>query len=136
MTRGHGEKLSRLQDQAIAALLAKSSIEDAAAELNITAKTLRNWLADAGFAAAYRQARRDLVSQVAARLQNAAGEAVAALVAIVRDPEAPASARVSGARTILEFTGRAVETEDLTARIEALERSAAARDGKQIRAVS
>jgi len=129
-------KLDRQKEQAIAALLAKPTIEEAAAAVGIGYATLRRWLQDPGFATEYRRARRDLVSQVAAQLQSAAGEAVAALVAIVRDPEAPASARVSGARTILEFTSRAVETEDLTARIETLERAAAARDGKSIRAVS
>ena len=36
----------------------------------------------------------DLVSQVVVQFKSAAGEAVAAPVAIVRDPEAPASARV------------------------------------------
>jgi hypothetical protein len=129
-------KMDRQKEQAIAALLAKPTIEEAAAAVGIGYATLRRWLQDPGFATEYRRARRDLVSQVAAQLQSAAGEAVAALVAIVRDPEAPASARVSGARTILEFTSRAVETEDLTARIETLERAAAARDGKSIRAVS
>ena len=78
----------------------------------------------------------DLVSQVVVQFKSAAGEAVAALVAIVRDPEAPASARVSGARTILEFTGRAVEIVDLHVRIQKLEQEAAARAAQPIRAAS
>jgi hypothetical protein len=82
-------KLDRQKEQAIAALLAKPTIEEAAAAAGIGYATLRRWLQDPGFASEYRRARRDLVSQVAAQLQSAAGEAVSALVAIVRDAEAP-----------------------------------------------
>jgi hypothetical protein len=129
-------KLERQKEQAIAALLSKPTIEEAAAAVGIGYATLRRWLQDPGFADEYRRARRDLVSQVAAQLQNAAGEAVVALVTIVNDPEAPASARVSSARTILEFTSRAVEVEDIQARLEALERAAVERGDPKLKAVS
>jgi len=41
---------------------------------------------------------------------------------VMNDTESPASARVSAARAILEIAVKAVELEDLEARIEELER--------------
>jgi len=41
---GHGAKLPRLQEQAIAALLAQRSIAEAARTIDVGAQTLRRWL--------------------------------------------------------------------------------------------
>src|SRR5262249_52012194 len=58
---GHGEKLSRKQEQAIAALLEKPSLAEAAAAVSLNEKTLRRWLReDRGFQDAYRAARQEL----------------------------------------------------------------------------
>ena len=46
-------------------------------------------------------------------MQQATGEAVETLRQVMQDPEAPASAKVSAARTILETAVKAVELEDL-----------------------
>ena len=40
---GHGDKLSRKQEQAIAALLAEPTIEAAAPKADIGLTTLKNW---------------------------------------------------------------------------------------------
>jgi len=95
----HGEKLSRKQELAIAALLTCSAIADAAKQCSIGEVTLHRWLKDATFQAAYREARRQ----------------------VMQAAEAPASAKVSAAKTILETAVKAVELEDLEARIVALE---------------
>jgi uncharacterized protein (UPF0147 family) len=134
--KGHGEKQSRVQEQAIAALMSQPTIGEAAKVAGIGVETLRLWLKDPVFSDAYRRARRELMSEVSAQLQRAATSAVRALEEITNDPEAGASARVSAARTLLEFGARTVETEDLSARIEALERAAAERDGSKLKAVS
>jgi len=46
-------------------------------------------------------------------VQQATGEAVETLRQVMQDPEAPASAKVSAARTIPETAVKAVELEDL-----------------------
>ena len=46
-------------------------------------------------------------------MQQATGEAVETLRQVMQDPEAPASAKVSAARTIPETAVKAVELEDL-----------------------
>lgn len=118
---GHGEKLSRKQEQAIAALLTAPSITEAAQQTGIGEQTLFRWLKDPAFAEAYRQARRQVVQQAITQLQAACGEAVENLRVIMGNPEAPASARVSAARTVLEMAVKAVELEDLEQRLSALE---------------
>jgi hypothetical protein len=118
-------KLTRKQDQAIAALLSCPSILDAARQSGVAEVTLYRWLKLDGFQAGYTTARRAVVQQAIVQLQSACGEAVETLRVIMRDPEAPASARVSAAKTILETAVKAVELEDLEARLTALEAQSA-----------
>jgi hypothetical protein len=63
---GHGEKLTRKQEQAIAVLL-------------IGEKTLRRWLAEPAFTTAYRSARQQLVESALAMLQQSTEAAVQTL---------------------------------------------------------
>ena len=51
------------------------------------------------------------------QVQQATGEAVATLRQVMQAADAPASAKVSAAKTILETAVKAVELEDLEARI-------------------
>ena len=119
--KAHGEKLSRKQELAIAALLTCSAITDAAKQCGIGEVTLHRWLKEPTFQAAYREARRQVVQQAIVQVQQATGEAVATLRQVMQAADAPASAKVSAAKTILETAVKAVELEDLEARIVALE---------------
>jgi hypothetical protein len=119
---GHGEKLSRKQEQGIRALLLQPTLVDAATAIGVDERTLRRWLReDAAFQIAYREARRAVVQHAIAQVQHATGEAVATLRQVMQDPEAPASARVSAAKAILETAVKGIEIEDLAARIAILE---------------
>jgi len=118
---GHGEKLSHKQERAIAALLVAPSVTAAAQQIGVNENTLLRWLKDTAFEAAYREARRAVVQHAIAQVQRATGEAVETLRAVMQDPAAPASARVSAAKTILETAVKAVELEDVEARLAALE---------------
>jgi hypothetical protein len=82
---------------------------------------LHRWLKDAGFQAAYREARRQVVQQAVVQVQHATSTAVQTLLAVMQNTNAPASAKVSAAKTIFETALKAVELEDLEARIAALE---------------
>ncbi len=118
---GHGEKLSRKQDQAIAALLAASNIPDAAVQAGVGERTLYRWLQDAVFQRAYREARRQVVQHAIVQVQHACEGAVATLRAVMENADAPASARVSAARVVLDTSIKAVELEDIEQRLVALE---------------
>jgi hypothetical protein len=58
---GHGEKLSRKREKAIAALLTEPTIAQAAKAAGIGEKTLRRWLKSPEFSLAYDAARRELI---------------------------------------------------------------------------
>jgi len=114
-------KMTRKKHIAIAALLDQPTIKKSAEVAGIGEVTLHRWLQDEQFREDYRKARGEVVSQAIARLQKASGEAVDTLRAIMKDDSKPASARVTSARTILDTALKALEIEDLAARIERLE---------------
>jgi hypothetical protein len=112
----------RQKEAALSGLLCSSTIAKAAQSAGISEGTLLRWLkTDETFKADYQAARRAVVSHAVAQLQRASGGAVSVLCAVASDKEAPASSRVGAARAILDFAFRAVELEDLQARVEALE---------------
>ena len=118
---GHGQKFSRRQETVISTLLTCPSLTEAAHQAGIGEATLRRWLKDDAFAEAYREARRQVVQHAIGALQHACSQAVDALKTIMSNPEAPASARVSAAKTVLELALKAVELENIEERLTALE---------------
>ena len=122
--QGAGAKLTAKQERAIAALLAHSTIEAAASSLGVNAATVYRWLGEPCFVAAYRGARRRAVEQAIARLQQVSSAAVAVLLQVAGDKGVNASTRVAAASKILDLSLRAVEIEDIQARLEALEQAA------------
>jgi hypothetical protein len=117
-------KLTRKQEALISALLTTPTLAAAAQTVGIGEVTAWRWLKEPTVQAAYRDARRAVVQQAITQVQQATGEAVETLRAVMQDPEAPASARVSAARVVIETAVKAVELEDLEARITALEQQA------------
>ncbi len=116
-------ELSPKQHKVIAALLSEPTIGAAAVKCDIGERTLYTYLAEPAFAEAYRTARREAVSQAVAQLQRISSEAVLVLQTVMNDNTKPASARIMAARSVLEFAIKAVELEDLEARLSALEAS-------------
>lgn len=125
--KGHGEKLTRKKEKAIKALLECETHTEAAKAAGIAEITLYRWMQEADFREAFRNAKRRVLDQSITKLQKATGKAIKALLAVVEDEKAPASARVSGAKVILETAVKAIEIEDLEARVEKLEQSVGVR---------
>lgn len=123
-------KVEHKTDQAVAALISCGSIAEAAQVAGIGERTLYSWLADKDFQEQYRSARREVVGQALAQLQRVSSLAVNTLSDIMSDKEAPASSRVSASKAVLELAVRAVELEDVMARLENLEEEVA-RSGQQ-----
>ena len=116
---GHGEKLTRKHEQAIAALLSASSIKAAAIEAGIGEATLWRWLQLPDFQTAYRAARRQIVERAVSELEAACGEAVETLKRNLHC-ENPA-VEIRAAQIILEQGIKGVELMDLQERVERLE---------------
>lgn len=113
-------KLTPRQEQAVAVLLGVPDHAQAAALIGCGVSTLRRWLADPAFQAAYRAARRAVVEQAVAQLQRASGEAVAALHRNLNAPR-PGD-QIKAALGILDRAARGVELIELAERLAALER--------------
>jgi hypothetical protein len=114
--------LSRKQERAISALLYEKTTKEAAEISGVTETTLWRWLKDDAFNKAYVEARRLATSQAIAQIQQAGGDAVKTLCTVMNDTQAPASSRVTAAKTVLELGIKAVELEDMAQRLSELEK--------------
>lgn len=123
---GHGSKFGRKQEEAIIALLSHRSIEDAAQAIHVAPRTLLRWMGEHEFDAAYRKAKRTSFRQSVARLQQASTAAVSTLLKVMVDPSTPASTKVRAADSVLSHSAKAIEIEDIEARVSELERAAEA----------
>lgn len=121
--KGHGQKMTRTKEKAVAALLSEPTIAAAAKRAGIAESTILRWLKLPEFAELYRQGKRESVGAAVSSLQRACCDATNALREIAANKQAPASARVSAARSILEIGFKAIELEDVLTRLERLEES-------------
>jgi hypothetical protein len=121
---GHGAKFGRKKEEAVAALLVQRNLEDAARAISISPKTLLRWMKEPEFDAAYRRARRAAFGQSIARLQQGASAAATTLLKTMIDPNTPASVRVRAAECVMNQATKAIEIEDIEARVTELERAA------------
>ena len=118
---GHGAKFGRQKEQAILALLSERNIEGAARATGIGTTTLKRWMQNPEFQAAYLKARQDAYGQGIARLQQNSSAAAATLLKIMIDENAPAASRVRAADRVLEHGASALQVEELQQRVQRLE---------------
>ena len=124
--KGHGAKFSRKMEEAVAALLTQRNQEEAARAVGIGTATLLRWQKEPEFQAAYRAARRAAHAQSVARLQQATSAAVTTLLKVMVDPSTPPSTKVRAADSVLDHSAKAIELEDIEARVSELEQAAEA----------
>ena len=117
-------KFGRKQEEAIAALLTQRNVEEAAREAGIGTRTLLRWMQISDFQKAYREARRAAFGQAIARLQQGTSAAATTLLKTMIDPATPASVKVRAAEAIFNHAAKAIEIEDIEARVSELERTA------------
>ncbi|HLM98522.1 MAG TPA: hypothetical protein VK335_04535 [Bryobacteraceae bacterium] len=112
---GHGTKFGRKKEEAVAALLVQRNLEDAARAVGISAKTLLRWM----------------FGQAVARLQQGASAAATTLLKTMIEPNTPASVRVRAAECVMNHAMKAIEIEDIEARVSELERAAPSKEGRR-----
>src|SRR5262249_22573659 len=117
-----GQKRSRAQERAVAALLTCPTVKQAARVAGIGERTLQGWLRGRSFLDVYRQARRQGVETAMGALQGATRQGVGGPRRDMRcgDP----GTEVKAAATVLAQAVRAAELLDLAERVEELERQA------------
>ena len=122
--KGHGTKFGRKMEAAIAALLTQRNIDEAAKAVGISPNTLLNWMKVPEFQVAYRDARKAAFSQAVAKLQQGATAAATTLLKVMVDQSTPASVKVRAAECVMTHSAKAMEIEDIEARVSALELAA------------
>jgi DNA-binding MurR/RpiR family transcriptional regulator len=118
---GHGGKIGRKLEEAVIAMLTQRNIEEAARAVGISPATLMRWQKLPEFQTAYREARRAAFGQAVARLQQGTSAAATTLLKTMIDPATPASVKVRAAEAIFNHAAKAIEIEDIEARVTALE---------------
>jgi hypothetical protein len=114
-----GTGKTRKREQAIAALLESPTITEAAQVVGVGEKTLRRWLAEPEFQAAYRDARQEAVRMAVGRLQ---GLLVKATETLERTMSCNSPAiELRAAVAVIEQGFKGAELLDLAERLAALE---------------
>jgi len=117
-----GRKVSR--EAAVQALVGNPNVKIAAADCGVSERTLHRWLREPDFSVRLAEAQRGVTKRVVRSVIGRAEKAVRVLDEIMSNVETAAPARVSAAKTVLEFTLKAIELEEIVGRIEMLERRA------------
>lgn len=115
------DDLKPKQHEAILALLAEPSIAKAAEKIQVNERTLRRWLDESEFNGQYRKARRESFSQAVGLLQRYLPLAAQTLAKVMADAASQPSAKVSAASAAFKIGREGIETDDLAARVLALE---------------
>jgi hypothetical protein len=112
---------SRHYQTAIAALISKATIAEAAAEAQISERTLQRWLLKPEFKTELAAAKSRILDGAINKLRSAAGGAVGTLIQVSDATGELASSRVAAAKAIIELALRAGTIEDINRRLEELE---------------
>ncbi|MGI8773194.1 MAG: hypothetical protein ACR2JE_17360 [Acidobacteriaceae bacterium] len=113
--------MAQKQQTALLALLSCRTIREAAQSAKVAESTVLRWLATPSFRDRYDAERRQLFESAKNALRSAAAGSVATLTAVQEDQAAPAGARVTAAKAILELCMRISENDDIIRRLERLE---------------
>ena len=90
--------------------------------------TIFRMMKNPDFMSAYNDAKRRMLDNTLNAIQSASGEALNTLKMIMIDPSVQASTRVSAAKTILELSLRAFESQQMDQRISDIEKAITSKD--------
>jgi AcrR family transcriptional regulator len=119
-------------EKVLTALLHHGVVRAAAKEAGVSEATVFRYLQDSEFQRRYRAARASVVDAAIALMQRLCANAVSTLDTVMHDTEAPASARVSAAKTILEQSIGGVELTELRQEVEDIKQMLAEREGMPV----
>jgi hypothetical protein len=109
-----------IDEQLALAIACGSTLEAAAAKLNVSASTVQRRLKDPQFQQRLREVRAEMVTRATSMLTAAALEAVKTLLSL-QAKESPPTVRLGAARAVLELGSKLRESIELSERVTALE---------------
>lgn len=118
---GHGSKLSRKREAAIAALLTESTLADAAKKCGVSESTLKRWTREPSFAEEIRSAQRRVMENAVNVLLAASESFAKTLATVSTDTKVPAAVRSAAASRGMEILIKATSLRDIEERLDALE---------------
>ena len=113
--------LSQRQQRALQALLQAPDKRAAARLANIGERTLRTYLSDPEFQAEYQRLQGEQIADAAQRGRQSMTGAMDALRAVMDDENQNGQTRVQAARSILEYSLKLDERENILKRLDELE---------------
>lgn len=114
--------LTPKQQKVLAALLREPTQKAAAASTGVSDRQIREYLSKPEFQEAYRQALSQLVLEASFQARRGYAQALDALREIVSDPGQPPAARISAARSLLEYGLKLTEQADILVKLDELEK--------------
>lgn len=118
--------LSQRHQRALMALLEQPNKVAAASAAGISPRALRSYLSDPTFVAEYQRLQSEQIAEAAQRGRQSMTGAMDALQTIMDDEAQNGQTRVQAARSVLEFSLRLDERENVLKRLDALETKAQA----------
>lgn len=106
------------KEKALQALLVSRTRAEAAKAAGIGESTLREYMKDPGFCAAYKSAAAGIMDGATRQLQQNLTSAIDRLAQIVADDEENSMAQISAAKTLLDYGLRFTEFNDVLKEME------------------
>lgn len=109
------------KEKLLAALLTSRTKKEAAAAAGISDRTMRSYFEDKEFCQRYREAFAGVVQDATRRAQQLLEPALSTLQTVMEDEEIPAQARITAARSIIDYSLKLTEQADILEQLRELE---------------
>lgn len=109
------------KEKLLAALLTSRTKKEAAAAAGISDRTMRSYFEDKEFCQRYREAFAGVVQDATRRAQQLLEPALSTLQTVMEDEEIPAQARITAAKSIIDYSLKLNEQTDILEQLRELE---------------
>lgn len=110
------------EERALSALLTSKTKLEAAEKAGITDRTMRRYFENPEFCQRYREAFAGVVQDATRRAQQLLEPALSTLQTVIEDEEIPAQARITAAKSIIDYSLKLTEQADILEQLRELER--------------
>ena len=110
------------KEKLLAALLTSRSKKDAAAAAGIAERTMRTYFEEPEFCQRYREAFAGVIEDATRQAQALLMPALSTLQTVMEDEEIPAQARITAAKSIIDYSLKLTEQADILEQLRELER--------------
>lgn len=109
------------KEKLLAALLTSRTKKEAAAAAGISDRTMRSYFEDKEFCQRYREAFAGVIEDATRQAQALLMPALSTLQTVMEDEEIPAQARITAAKSIIDYSLKLTEQADILEQLRELE---------------